>query len=377
MNEKRLYYLRSTGNPLLNYCFDKISSCIFFFLKQTNTPIKNPKKILFIRNDHIGDMVYSTGTFREVKKMFPNTRIIVLATPSNKEIIEKNKNVDKIIESYRFWDGGIRIKDYIRVLREIKKESPDVGIDLRRSKLNIFFYLFVPRIKMRASYYNINGGKAFLTHPLVCEKGEVNIKEIAGMVGRIFGRKIKNYWPEIQTDKKDEDDVKSILHKYNLQKYVVFAPGATADFKRWPEKKFGELIRIFHKRYPKHKIVLTGSKSDENLIRRLSKQKKYCTPLINFNLRKISLIFKNSEAVVANDGCGTDIGWVSGGKLITLVGPIDKKLHIPQKNTIIIHHPVQCYPCRCIKSCKKPFGIWCMDLITVSEVMKAIKTILK
>lgn len=375
MNEKELYKLRGTGNSNFNYYFDKITS---IFSKFNELPIKNPQKILFIRNDHIGDMVYSTQIFREVKKAFPNAKIYVLATSSNKDIIEKDKNVEGIIEGDQFWRRGLSgFKDYFGVLKKIKKENFDTGIDLRRSKFNMFFYLFIPRIKRRASYYNINGGKAFLTHPAICDGGKIHIKESTGMINKIFGIEIKNYWPEIQTDKEDLKAFEEIVKKNKLKKYMVFSPGATASSKKWPEENFNKLIEIFHKKYPNYKIVLSGANSDRGLVERLCKNRNYCVPLINFNLRKMALVFKNSEAVVANDGCATDISWVAGGKLVTLVGPVNIELSSPQRNTIILHHKLPCYPCNWAEPCKKPCGKWCMDLITPEEVMNAVEKQMK
>jgi len=370
MKEKELYFIRPTGNPLFNYYFDKITS---LFVTHKKGAIKNPKKILFIRNDHIGDMVYSIQVFREIKKLFPNVKISVLTTQSNKELIEKDKNVDKIIVSDRFWKGGIKgFLNYLKILKKIKNENFDVGVDLRRSKLNMFFYLFIPRIKKRAGYYNVNGGKAFLTHPFICEEKMINVKDITKMAGKIFGKNIKNYLPEIQTDKGDEEDFQKIIKKNKIKKYVVFSPGSTADSKRWPEKKFDELIERFNKKYSQHKIILSGANNDKELIKRLCNGRNYCVELINFNLRKMALVFKNSDVVVANDGCGSDISWVSGGKLVTLVGPVDIELHNPPKNTIVLHHKLPCYPCAWAKPCKRPYGKWCMDLITVDEVMEGI-----
>jgi heptosyltransferase-2 len=370
MNEKEAYKLRNTGNPIFNYYFDKVTG---FFIKSEQQKIKNPRKILFIRNDHIGDMVYSTQIYREMKKLFPKIKIAVLATNSNKDIIEKDKNVDKIIVGDLFWRRGLRgFLDYFKILREIKKENFDIAVDFRRSKLNMFFYMFLPGIKTRASYYNINGGKAFLTNPILYDKKLVNVKDNVRLVNKVFNINIKNYWPKINTDEEDEKDVKKFLRENKIKDYAVFAPGATTEAKRWPEKKFDELIDKFHKKYKKYKIVLSGANSDKQLIDRLCKNRDFCIPLINFNLRKMALVFKYSKAVVANDGCGTDISWVAGGKLVSLVGPVDRELHIPQKNTIILHHKLPCYPCDWSAECKKPYGKWCMDLITVDEVMSAI-----
>ncbi len=371
MKQKDLYKIRAEVSQNFNYYFDKITS---FFVRSRKHEIKNPKKILFVRNDHIGDMVYSTQVFREVKKRFPNAKIGVVATASNREIIEKDPYVDKIFEIDLFWRRGLKgFPDYLKVLKKIRKEKFDVGIDLRKSKLNIFFFLWVPRIKSRISFYNINGGKAFLTHPITYKKKMNYIYENIILINESFKLNIENCMPHIITDKEDEKKVKEMFKEKGLKKYVVFAPGATANSKRWPEEKFYELIERFHKKYPKYKIVLPGAKSDEELIEKLSKGRDYCVPLINFNLRLMAIVHKKAGAIVANDGCAIDIGWVSGGKLIALVGPVDLELFKFLGKTKIIHHKVDCYPCFWDRDCPKPKDKWCMNLITVDEVMKAVR----
>ena len=375
MKQKDLYKIKLGISPGSNYYFDKITSV---FIKSKKNKIKNPKNILFIRNDHIGDMVYSTQIFREIKKEFPNTKISVLATESNREIIEKDPYVDEILEMDLFWRRGCRgFLDYFKILKKIRKKKFDVGIDLRRSKLNIIFFLWIPKIKTRTSFYNLNGGKAFLTHPVLYDKKVNYAYENIILVNEVFGLDIKNYLPHVITDEEDEKMVKEFLEKNNLRKYVVFAPGATADAKRWPEEKFEELIERFHRKYPKHKIILSGAGSDRNLIMKLSDGKDFCIPLINFNLRLMSIIFKKAGAIIANDGCATDIGWVSGGKLVALIGPMDLELCRPLGKSKIIHHKVDCYPCFWARECKKPRKEWCMNLITVDEVMKAINEFMK
>lgn len=375
MNEKNLYKIRVEISPDFNYYFDKITSA---FIKSKKREIKNIKKILFLRNDHIGDMVYSTQIFREMKKKFPNAKIGVVATASNRQIIEKDPYVDKIFEIDLFWRRGLKgFLDYLKILKKIKKEKFDAGVDLRRSKLNILFFLWIPRIKNRIGFYNINGGKAFLTHPILYKKTKNYIYENVDLINEAFGIDVKNCLPHVITDKEDEKDVIELMNKNNLKKYVVFSPGATADSKRWPEEKFDKLIERFHEKYTNHKIILSGAGSDKNLIDRLCKNRDFCMPLINFNLRKMAIVFKNAGVIVANDGCATDIGWVSDGKLVTLVGPIDLKLYKPLKRAKIIHHRVDCYPCFWANPCLKPKKEWCMNLITVDEVMNAINEFMK
>ena len=371
MNEINLYKIRGTGNTTFNYYFDKITSV---FIKSKIHEIDYPKKVMFVRNDHIGDMALTTQVYKEFKNAFPKSNITVLASPGNKTLIEKDLNVDNIIEIDLFWRRGFKgFLDYLKVLKKIKEEKFDIGIDIRRSKLNILFFLFIPKIKTRISYYNINGGKAFLTHPIVYEKKIGGIKEDPEMISKAFKIELKDYMPYIAISKEDENEVKNFLKKNEVKNFIDIAPGATANSKRWPEEKFDKIIELIHKKYPKYKIILSGANSDKELIGRLCENReKICVPLINMNLRQMSIIYKKAKVVVANNGAGTDITGVVNGNLIHLAGPVTLIIDKPLGNTKILHHQLPCYPCKWDQECAKPHGQWCMDLISVDEVMDAV-----
>ncbi len=370
------YYIMSKHPNFISYIFDRIT-CLF--IKSKPNKITNPKKILLLRNDHIGDLVQNTHIFRGLKEAFPKAKITVLATSTNKVLIEKDKYVDNILVGERFWDKRTlkSFFEYLRVMKKIKKEKFDVGIDLRASRLNMFFFLFVPKIRSRVSYYNINGGRAFLTHPVLYDKKINVVYEGQELIRKSFGIKIKNYFPHIMTDKKDKIYVDEFLKKNKLKDYIAICPGSTNECRRWPEKKFAQLIDIFHKKYPKHKIIISSGSGDKALINRLCSNKKFCVPLLDFNLRMLSLIFKKSKVVVANDGGAASIAWVSGGNLVILEGPVDLSIHMPFGNFEVLQHKLPCYPCNWSKPCRKPYGRECMDLITVNEVLKKIEKFMK
>ncbi|MEM4260843.1 MAG: glycosyltransferase family 9 protein, partial [Candidatus Woesearchaeota archaeon] len=147
-------------NAIIFHWFDKIT---LWLLGKPYGSLENhrkDKKILIIRNDHIGDLAQDTGIFREIKRAYPNYKITALVSEEAKPLIEKNYNVDKIIICNLFWRKWWSYKvwkNYFKVLKEIKEEEFDIGIDLRGSFLNIYFFLWKPKIKERIGYYNIGG----------------------------------------------------------------------------------------------------------------------------------------------------------------------------------------------------------------------------
>ena len=82
------------------------------------------KSILFLRYDgKIGDMVVNSLMFREIKKVYPNIKIGVVARGAAMDIIKDNPNIDKIYEYYK---DRKKIKD---LALKIKEEKYDLLID--------------------------------------------------------------------------------------------------------------------------------------------------------------------------------------------------------------------------------------------------------
>ena len=82
------------------------------------------KSILFLRYDgKIGDMVINSLMFREIKKVYPNIKIGVVARGAAIDIIKNNPNVDEI---YEYHKDRKKIKD---LALKIKEEKYDLLID--------------------------------------------------------------------------------------------------------------------------------------------------------------------------------------------------------------------------------------------------------
>src|SRR3989338_9782191 len=109
------------------------------------------KKILIIRNDKIGDLVTSTPVFRELRKNFPIAKIIFISSKSAKQIVEKNKNIDEILIADYPPTNYKNFISYVNLIKILKKEDIDVGIDLRGSIFNILF-LYLLKVKYKVGY---------------------------------------------------------------------------------------------------------------------------------------------------------------------------------------------------------------------------------
>ena len=116
-------YMREKRLKIGKYIWDKKEKTKIIegdnFLEDNNI-----KSILFLRYDgKIGDMVVNSLMFREIRKVYPNIKIGVVARGAAMDIIKDNPNIDKI---YEYHKDRKKIKD---LALKIKEEKYDLLID--------------------------------------------------------------------------------------------------------------------------------------------------------------------------------------------------------------------------------------------------------
>ncbi len=79
--------------------------------------------ILIIRQDRIGDMIMTLPLIRELRELYPDTRIGIVASESNRIILKYETGLDVII--YRKGPAG-----FISSLFEARNFSPDAAVDM-------------------------------------------------------------------------------------------------------------------------------------------------------------------------------------------------------------------------------------------------------
>ena len=96
--------------------------------KSIDFDIKNSQKILFLRYDRIGDMIITTPVFRELKNLYPDINIFVLASKVNKGVLLNNPHIDEV-----FTCKKNNILSDILLLIKLRRKQIDVCIEFDHS----------------------------------------------------------------------------------------------------------------------------------------------------------------------------------------------------------------------------------------------------
>lgn len=335
--------------------------------------MNKPLKILVIRNDHIGDLLYSTCVFREIKKYLSDSKVTVIASKLNRPLIEKNNYVDEIIELEMPSKDFSSVSKYYNLSKKLKKRKFDIGIDLRGSQMNAFL-LWFSSIKTRIGKTDAYRSKLkqklislFFNNPIFTghfETKEHLAMENLGIINQGLSIKSKNITPEVFFDKEDEKEIDNLLKKSKIKKYICLLPFAGLKEKQWPFENLRKLVKWLDK--TNHKILILGTKKDEERIKKLTHRIKNFRIITNMDLRKEAILFKKSSLVIGHDGGPSYIASAIGANLILLIPETINGFPLIKSN------PIGEGKIRVLTANKTDMGS-----ITIEKVKGTIKEILK
>lgn len=141
--------------------------------------ITDPKSILIVQLDHLGDAILTTPILPRLRAAYPGARIDVLASPSNRAVFAADPNVDRVVVAEKNWfargPSGWALGSAVwRLGRSLRGEKYDLGIDVRGDVLTVLV-LALAGVKRRAGWA-MGGGGFLLTDVAEWEPGRHEVR---------------------------------------------------------------------------------------------------------------------------------------------------------------------------------------------------------
>jgi ADP-heptose:LPS heptosyltransferase len=219
------------------------------------------KSILFLRtDDKIGDTVVSSFLYREIKKKYPNIKIVVLCGKNNKEILKYNKNVDDLYEV-----SGCLFND-ISIFKSLRKQNISLVVD---------FFPFNPRfshllmLRIISPEFLIGFNKtSYKMYDLSINKDffNVHITEMYKYVLNLFKIDSPDLKYEIPFTSKEEDPALELINNYKYKYKIVINPFSASKHRCLSIKKLKELIDLIENNLDCCVFILCQEKNKEKVI---------------------------------------------------------------------------------------------------------------
>lgn len=372
---------------LFLFVIDVLGSILFSPLKILNRFKKyypqKIKKILIFRLDGLGDVVISSAALREIRMGFPRAEITLVVGPWAKDIVKCLPFYDRLIihDCFLFsvfrGNRRLRLSKELKFIRELRKTKYDLGIDLRGDLLSII-PLFLSGARFRFAK-DSRGGGFLLTHIVQLDKETRHEKDKALRVVEALGVPIQNRDMELHIPKTDAEYVAQYLTKKEIREsdfLVAIAPRALYHWRSWRAERFAQVALIIANDY-NGKVVLVGSRSDREVLDRIN-ELTACNTINSagqLTLSQAGALISRSEVFIGHDSGLIHIAAALGTSMIQLFGPgePEKFGYACNKNILLMKTDCPYHPCP-QRSCKYEEH-WCMDKISVEDVMEAFKKI--
>jgi len=383
MNKRYIY--KKKKYIFLAYLLDFLGFLLYrpsSFFKKQPLDIKI-KKIVVVELAHIGDVLAITPALNVLRKKFPESSITVVVAPWAQDILAGNPDVDSVLVYGTPWferskKAKFSLSETIKLIKLLRLNDFDMGLDLRGDIRNIFF-MRLGRVKKRIGYAFSAGG--FLLTDIIPfdVKRRQDRHQIEHNIN--FVSQIKEGKPYQGSEAAlrlflSEEDIRYADKIFNNNSItaedflIAIHPGAGTATKRWPPERFSLLIEGILKKY-KVKIILIGSAADKSSLKLPDAEKNFIDLTGKTSIKQLAAILRRCNLFIGGDSGVMHVAEAQNVPIIAIWGGQNKPSHWrPLADTaIIIHKEVSCSPCGLVE-CKT---IKCLKNISVDDVLEAVE----
>ncbi len=343
----------------------------------------NPEKILIRGVNWVGDAVICIPAMKEIRRLFPHSRISLLVRPWVAEIYAAADFVDDIIEydkkgRHRGWTG------FRALIRDLKSRRFDLAI-LLQNAFEAAFLAACARIPYRIGYAR-DGRSLLLTHSCKIEDAVREVHQAHYYLGILSGSGLlgRRPWEEkdyplpinIGIRDTDQNAARDILQAAGFKKgrpVVGINPGAFyGEAKRWFPDRYAGVADALAGQYGAN-IVLLGASSDLPVVEEVAAKMRM--PSLNLagktTLGQLMGLLKECDLLITNDSGPMHLAAALDVPQLAIFGSTSEIATGPlSRNATVLKHQVECNPCF-LRKCPTDFR--CMKDISLEWVIEAAR----
>lgn len=205
----------------------------------------NPRRILIIRPDRIGDVILTTPLIRAVKKQFPDSFVGVMVGSYTKPLLQGNPHIDVIITDDPY-NGDAGRTGFLRQVRLLKSHRFDTGLMPLPRERHAWMMLLAgikTRIGVGGKIYQVLTGTK-----TVSRKKYIPLRHEADYVmdlGRKIGVVTDDLTPELFVSDDEKMSARAFFSDrgFDLSKPIIgINPGSNKSSPNWVPERYRQLI---------------------------------------------------------------------------------------------------------------------------------------
>lgn len=375
--EKYLEALKAWNIPV-KYKEPKLGDWAY---RHTETLGRKINKIGIFQTSFIGDSVLTTPLIQKTKKLFPDTKIVVITRPQTEDIFKPLPEVSEVIlNDKRGWN---KIAGVWKTAKAIKKSGIDILLVPHRSFRSALI-AWLSRVPIRIGFTSSEGWFLYTkTVPFnwMIHDAERNLSLLQGIAKEKFGgeKLTMSFTPSA------EENVARLLQDFNLEgkKLVGIHAGSAWPTKCWPMEYFVELISKLQTELNVQVVLVGGGKKDADLGEKICQLSKgHAASLCGkTSLADLMALMKHFSLFITNDSGPMHIATAFDVPTLAIFGPTTRELGFfpyGEGHRVLEVKDLPCRPCALHGGKKCPLGHFkCMRDILPQTVFDNAKEMLK
>lgn len=341
----------------------------------------DPKKIVIIRTDRIGEVLLSTVAVDAVKRSFPDSEVSFVTSAYSKPLVDGRDDIKEVmlVDTIRK-SGTFRRALYLAGVLAGKRFDTAVILNPHKS---LHLGCFLAGIPRRVGYDR--KWPFLLTDRIKDERNEGRKHEVEYTMDllRLVGASGKAPAPRLSVKSGDEAYVAGLLTGKGVRKdkpLVVIHPGSSNKAKLWPMDRYAELAKRI-KLEAGAQVAVIGGKEERILAERIIRLSGEDAVNLagDLKLGQLAALLKRTALFIGNDAGPMHIAAALGARVIAIfgrnipgAGPV--RWRPCGEGHVIFHESPGCEPCG-DTACK--FDYRCLKNVTVEAVYNAAKKCLQ
>lgn len=320
----RPYLFRSAWKRGLAGLFDLLGAAAVWLatlgqgLRPDPEARSRPRRILVVRLDHLGDVLFARPALAALRRAHPQARITALVSPAGAELLARDPAVDDCLVFDAPWfrrgpkpAGQTGWQGLVRQLRE---HAFDCSLDLR-GDLRHHILLWLSGVKVRIGYTATGGG--FLLHvPLRLAVGMHEVERDCEAVEALGAARRPVAYPRLAFAPSELRAAAKTWKQHSRR--VVVHPAAGDPAKCWPLENFRQVC--VHLAEAGCEVLLVGSAAEQAAAEELMPRSR---PRVRnlcgqTTVRQLAALIATSHLVVGNDSGPGHIAVTQGVPVVML-----------------------------------------------------------
>jgi ADP-heptose:LPS heptosyltransferase len=341
------------------------------------------RNILVSRPDNIGDVVMLSPALRAIKAASPDVKITLLAGRSGATAAPLLPWIDDVIEWRTLWqDLGhlafdpARELELIKLLAERTFDAALIFTSFSQTPHVPGYVCYLAGIPLRAGEGKEFGGASLTTElrgaPDDLHQVERNLRLVEAVGFPVADRRLEIVIPEAA-----RAAVPRLLADAGLDPsapFVLFHPGASAQARRYPAERSGEVARLLTERgWP---VLVTAVEREAELVAEIAQQAPSAVCLVGgTTLPEYAALVERAALVICGNTLPLHLADALNRPVVGLYSGTDYEEQWRPRFTKsrLLRRPTPCHPCY-LFAC--PIDMPCLD-IPPSEVVEVVEDLLK